>query len=112
MESEPLRTLLLEVKGVGPETADDMLLYALERPVFVIDAYTRRLFTRLGMASGDEGYEQLRHGFETALGEDVELYNEYHALIVRHAKEACGTRPCCDGCCLEDSCGKHGVNKK
>ncbi len=109
MESDTLRTLLLEVKGVGPETADDMLLYAFERPVFVIDAYTRRLFTRLGMASGEEGYEQLRHGFEAVLGEDVDLYNEYHALIVRHAKEACSTKPNCSTCCLEVCCMRYGI---
>ena len=84
-----LRDSLLAVHGIGPETADDILLYALGRPVFVIDAYTRRLLKSLGMARGDEDYDDLRRAFEAALGPDPALYNEYHALIVRHAKEKC-----------------------
>jgi endonuclease-3 related protein len=99
-----LRAQLLEVHGVGPETADDMLLYAFERPVFVIDAYTRRIFARLGLIVGNEGYETLRTGFEAALGADAPLYNEYHALIVRHAKEACRKRPGCGDCRLRGLC--------
>ncbi len=99
-----LRRALLMVNGIGPETADDILLYAFERPVFVIDAYTRRIFTRLGMAIGDESYEELRGGFELSLGPDVHLYNEYHALIVRHAKETCNTKPHCERCGLVDIC--------
>jgi endonuclease-3 related protein len=99
-----LRAQLLRVHGVGPETADDMLLYAFERPVFVIDAYTRRIFARLGLIAGDEGYEGLRADFEAALGPDAPLYNEYHALIVRHAKEACRKRPGCGGCRLQGLC--------
>ncbi|MFA5529601.1 MAG: hypothetical protein WDA11_02925 [Thiohalomonadaceae bacterium] len=103
-----LRNELLAVKGIGPETADDILLYAFERPVFVIDAYTRRLFSRLGQVSGDEPYEALRARFERELrgtdAERVTLYNEYHALIVRHAKESCRRRPLCQACPLADSC--------
>ena len=98
------RAGLLGVKGIGPETADDILLYAFDRPVFVIDAYTRRLFTRLGRFAGDEGYEHLRAEFERALGPDVALYNEYHALVVRHAKQACRKRPQCGGCRLRGLC--------
>jgi endonuclease-3 related protein len=104
METAELRHALLAVHGVGPETADDMLLYAFDRPVFVIDAYTRRIFSRLGLIEGDEPYEALRHGFEKALGPDVPLFNEYHALIVRHAKAACAKRPRCQGCCLARNC--------
>ncbi|HTT08107.1 MAG TPA: endonuclease III domain-containing protein [Gammaproteobacteria bacterium] len=104
MDTPTLRHDLLAVHGVGPETADDILLYALHRPVFVIDAYTRRLFSRLGLIKGDESYETLRTGFETALGPDVPLYNEYHALIVRHAKEICRPRPRCEICCLRRMC--------
>jgi endonuclease-3 related protein len=103
-----LRAALLDVKGIGPETADDMLLYAFERPVFVIDAYTRRLFTRLGRFAGDEGYEHLRAEFERALGPDVALYNEYHALIVRHAKTVCRVRPDCGQCVLAQYCAVAG----
>lgn len=99
-----LRTALLDVHGVGPETADDILLYAFARPVFVIDAYTRRLFARLGLIVGTEPYEELRSGFEMALGADVALCNEYHALIVHHAKEVCRPRPRCDRCCLAPGC--------
>lgn len=99
-----LRQELLAVKGVGPETADDILLYAFDRPVFVIDAYTRRIFARLGLLAGDEGYEPIRAAFEQALGPDVPLYKEYHALIVRHAKQACRTRPVCPQCPLQSAC--------
>ncbi|MBK1723774.1 endonuclease [Thiocystis violacea] len=104
LETPPLRRDLLGVKGVGPETADDMLLYAFERPVFVVDAYTRRIFTRLGLLEGDEGYEEIRQGFETALGPDVPLFKEYHALVVRHGKERCKTRPGCVDCVLRSAC--------
>ncbi len=99
-----LREALLAVHGVGPETADDILLYAFARPVFVIDAYTRRLFTRLGLITGTESYEQLRSGFETALGANAALFNEYHALIVRQAKDVCRTRPRCERCSLARGC--------
>ncbi len=96
-----LRRALLSVSGIGPETADDILLYAFGRPVFVIDAYTRRLFARLGKIEGNEPYETLRTLFEETLGtDDPQLFNEYHALIVRHAKEACSKRPRCHRCCL------------
>ncbi|AGA90602.1 putative endonuclease III-like protein [Thioflavicoccus mobilis 8321] len=104
LDTKALRERLLAINGVGPETADDMLLYAFERPVFVVDAYTRRLFARLGLLDGDEGYETIRDAFERALGPDTECFNEYHALIVRHAKEVCRTRPRCAGCCLGELC--------
>ena len=99
-----LRAALLAVNGVGPETADDILLYAFERPVFVIDAYTRRFFARLGLIQGNEGYEQLRISIEDALGADVALFNEYHALIVIHAKDICRVRPRCELCVLRKTC--------
>jgi endonuclease III related protein len=99
-----LRAALLSVHGIGPETADDILLYALDRPVFVIDAYTRRIFSRLGLIKGTEDYETLRRVFEQALGEDVALYNEYHALIVMHAKDICKTKPNCRSCMLASAC--------
>ncbi len=101
-----LRKRLLTVNGIGPETADDILLYAFERPVFVIDAYTRRLHGRLGRIRGDEDYETLRALFEKRLRgtEKVKLFNEFHALIVRHAKEVCRPRPRCSLCCLSGAC--------
>lgn len=99
-----LRRRLLATNGVGPETADDMVLYAFERPVFVVDAYTRRLGGRLGLLDAEADYETIRHGFEQALGPDAPLFNEYHALIVRHAKEFCRSKPRCEGCCLRGLC--------
>jgi endonuclease III related protein len=102
-----LRAELLQVHGIGPETADDILLYAFNRPVFVIDAYTRRIFQRLGLIQGDEDYESLRQLFETALAVDVQLYNEYHALIVAHAKNFCRKRPLCTACQLRPLCPSH-----
>jgi len=99
-----LRPALLAVGGVGPETADDILLYAFSRPVFVIDAYTRRLFGRLGLVDPDAPYEGLRARFEGGLGRRAALFNEYHALIVRHAKDVCRPQPRCAVCCLREQC--------
>ncbi|MEN8169143.1 MAG: endonuclease III domain-containing protein [Pseudomonadota bacterium] len=102
-----LRHAVLSVNGVGPETADDILLYAFERPVFVIDAYTRRIFSRLALVEHDSGYEVLRHYFEDGLKKEenrVALFNEYHALIVLHAKEHCRVKPQCTGCPLRRGC--------
>ena len=106
-----LRNELLSINGVGPETADDILLYAFHRPVFVIDAYTRRLLSRLQLSAGDESYEHLREHIETRLRGEVRgkrdtvaLYNEFHALIVHHAKEVCKPRPRCESCCLAAYC--------
>jgi endonuclease-3 related protein len=107
--TETLRARLLAVHGIGPETADDILLYAFERPVFVIDAYTRRLFGRLGLASGHESYEELRTGVERAIGPDPASLNELHALIVHHAKVACAKVPRCAGCCLREICPSGGL---
>ena len=107
LDTHELRTALLSVKGVGPETADDIVLYAFARPVFVIDAYTRRLFSRLGFVTGEEGYETLRATFEKKLQKQpdtVQLFNEYHGLIVWHAKYFCKTKPVCEGCCLRRHC--------
>lgn len=104
MQTDALRRALLTVNGIGPETADDILLYAFERPVFVIDAYTRRLLSRLQLCSGDEPYDELRLAIEAALDPDVALFNEYHALIVRHAREVCRVRPRCSECALRRRC--------
>lgn len=104
LDTETLRHALLGINGVGPETADDILLYAFERPVFVIDAYTRRLFSRLGLITGTEGYEHLRQAMENALGPDTALFNEYHALIVAHAKDICRVKPRCADCVLRRGC--------
>lgn len=96
-----LRPQLLGCHGIGPETADSILLYALGRPVFVVDAYSRRILSRYGLIAGDEPYEDLRLMFESSLPHRPRLYNEYHALLVRLAKVNCRTRPICDSCPLQ-----------
>lgn len=101
LSTEELRGALLSVNGVGPETADDILLYAFDRPVFVIDAYTRRLLCSLGLIDGTEPYEDLQAAFESRLDADPALFNEYHALIVRHAKEPCDGTSACRHCRIE-----------
>jgi len=80
------RDELLAIKGIGRETADSILLYACSKPYFVVDAYTRRLFSRLGLIKGSEDYEKLRKMFEERLPKDAELYKEFHALVVEHEK--------------------------
>ncbi|UCD02996.1 MAG: endonuclease [Candidatus Aenigmatarchaeota archaeon] len=96
---------LLSLSGLGPETADSMLLYALGRRVFVIDAYTKRTFVRLGFRAC-EGYEEWRRFFEAEVTEDVDLYKEFHALIVELAKNFCRTKPFCRKCPLNKICAK------
>jgi endonuclease-3 related protein len=103
-DTDGLRKGLLSVHGIGPETADDMLLYAFQRPVFVIDAYTRRLFARTGLASSEETYDTLRRQVEKALNDKVSELNEFHALIVRHAKDYCRKKPLCPGCSVQNNC--------
>ena len=104
LPTDRLRQTLLAIHGIGPETADDMLLYAFARPVFVVDAYTRRIFARLGLLDARAPYESIRAAFETALGPDAPLFKEYHALLVRHGKEHCRTRPVCLDCSLHRDC--------
>ena len=99
---DDLRPALLEVKGVGPETADSILLYALEKPSFVVDAYTKRILSRHALIAEDAGYDEMREFFMDVLEPDVALFNEYHALIVRVGKAHCAARtPKCDGCPLQ-----------
>jgi len=95
-----LRAGLLAVNGVGPETADSILLYALDRPVFVVDAYTRRVLGRHGLATGRESYAELQARFHAALPRRARLYNELHARFVALAKRHCRARPLCAGCPL------------
>jgi len=110
LDDRELRGRFLSVHGIGPETADDILLYAFNRPVFVIDAYTRRLLTRLGLVQGKPNYETLRHAFERALGADAAMFNEYHALIDHHTKEICRPKPKCEICCLKTLCQEYQDN--
>ena len=97
---EKLRPQLLNLFGIGPETADSILLYALDKPVFVVDAYTRRMLSRHHLIDQSADYETIRLLFEDNLDRDVHLYNEYHALIVNLGKDFCGTKPRCENCPL------------
>ncbi len=100
---DTLREQLLGVHGIGPETADSILLYAGDLPVFVVDTYTYRVMTRHGWIGFDADYHAIQEFFQDGLPEDVALYNEYHALLVRVGKHYCRkTRPKCDECPLRD----------
>ena len=103
---EELRSTLLQTWGIGPETADVIVLYAAHQPSFVIDAYTRRMFGRLGIGPAQfEGYETWRAFFQTSLPVDVARWAQYHALIVMHCKYFCTKRrPRCGDCELAPRC--------
>jgi len=103
-KSVPSRESLLQVWGIGPETADSILLYAYNVPHFVVDAYTKRIFGRLGLAESTAGYEEWQQFFHCKLTRDHVLYNEYHALIVAHGKDVCKTKPLCASCCIKKFC--------
>jgi len=105
MLSEELYTLrekLLSIKGIGPETADSIVLYAAKKPIFVIDAYTYRILSRHGLIAEDSSYQEMQELFMDSLPDDPKLFNEYHALLVKVAKEHCKKKsPLCNGCPLE-----------
>ena len=102
LETPALRKELLSWRGIGPETADSILLYAAKRPVFVVDAYTKRILARHGWCDEKTSYDSVAKFFTDNLPEDVQLFNEYHALIVQIGKEHCKTKPKCEGCPLEE----------
>lgn len=104
LPSTVLRERLLKVYGIGPETADSIALYAGGHPLFVVDAYTRRLCLRLGLVTAKVTYAELQTLFADNLPVDVALYNEYHALIVVHGKDICRAKPRCGACVLNDLC--------
>lgn len=99
---ERLREELLQVRGIGPETADSILLYAGGFPTFVVDTYTHRVLARHGWIGFDADYYQIKEYFESQLEPDVSLFNEYHALLVRVGKQHCRRQPKCSGCPLEE----------
>ena len=101
-ETDTLRQELLSVKGIGPETADSILLYAARRPVFVVDAYTHRILRRHGMTDEQTDYHQLQSLFMDHLPDDPSLFNEFHALIVKTGKEYCRRKPLCHLCPLQE----------
>jgi endonuclease-3 related protein len=104
LETEPLREKLLSVQGIGPETADSILLYAGKKPSFVVDVYTKRILSRHSLISEEASYEEIRALFMDHLPEDVQLFNEYHALLVELGKRYCKTKPQCKSCPLEEIC--------
>ena len=100
-----LRTELLGVYGIGPETADDIVLYVAQLPSFVIDVYTQRIVDRVMPRRRLKGYDAYQAFFERHLPRDVRLFNEYHALLDAHAKEVCvKNRPICSACVIADLC--------
>ena len=101
-----LRETLLALKGIGPETADSILAYAFEREAFVVDAYTARIASRLGLLAPPFGYDELQDAFTSALPKDGDLYRRLHAGLVRHAQAFCTARaPRCAACPLAEGCG-------
>jgi len=103
---ELLRAELLGVWGIGEETADAIILYAAHQPTFVIDAYTRRVFSRMGFSDGDATYAGLKELFEANVPRDLYVYKEFHALIDELAKRFCTKKPQCGGCPVSDMCKK------
>jgi endonuclease-3 related protein len=108
-EPDVLRQQLLAVPGIGAETADAITLYAGRHSSFVVDAYTRRVFERLGLLGSGASYAQVQGFFHRHLPRDSELFGDYHAQIVRLAKRACRRRPLCGRCPIETCCPKRGV---
>jgi endonuclease-3 related protein len=106
-QGEPTRESLLTLWGIGEETADSILLYAYSKPYFVIDAYTRRVFSRLGLIKGDEEYDELRLLFEASVPRETNVYKEYHALIVNLGKNVCKKEPLCRECPISGVCPSH-----
>lgn len=104
VDTDDLRQQLLSVHGIGRETADSILLYAAGKPVFVIDAYTRRILSRIGLVPGKDSYGGYQAFFMEHLPPDAAMFNEYHALLVRLGKDFCRRRPLCPQCCLNDIC--------
>ena len=104
LDTAQLRNELLSVHGVGEETADSIILYAARQPIFVIDAYSRRIIARLGLAPHEETYAAYQGLFMDNLPHDETLCNEYHALLVQHGKSVCRKKPLCADCCLSRLC--------
>jgi endonuclease-3 related protein len=113
--AEELRAKLLAVHGIGPETADSILLYAARHPVFVVDAYTKRILVRHGLLGEKPGYEETRALFENSLPRDTQLFNEFHALLVMTGKNWCRNRaPRCEECPLGrflSPAQRHGLSR-
>lgn len=102
-ESGKMRHELLSINGIGPETCDSIMLYAFKRAVFVVDAYTKRIFSRHGFFKESATYDEVQKFFTANLPKDTDLYNEYHALIVRLGKELCRKKPKCGACAMKEA---------
>lgn len=100
-DTHQLRQRLLSIKGIGPETADSILLYALKKPVFVIDTYTYRVLSRHSMIPKETSYQEMQELVMDSVPNDVQVFNEYHALLVKVGKEHCKRKALCVGCPLE-----------
>jgi endonuclease-3 related protein len=113
-DTPELRQKLLSVHGIGEETADSIILYAADKPVFVIDAYTKRIFSRMGLLPENVDYSRCREFFMSNLPQDALLYNEYHALLVALGKKFCRKQPLCVGCPLSGICraGRQSLEKR
>ncbi len=109
---DSLRQQLLSVHGIGQETADSIILYAANKPAFVIDAYTQRIVKRIGLAPNSNNYTAYQTLFMQHLPKDVRLFNEYHALLVCLGKDVCRSQPLCQKCCLNDICHYHSLPQK
>jgi len=105
--TDHLRQQLLSVHGIGQETADSIILYAANKPIFVIDAYTRRIINRIGLAPDSNSYPAYQNLFMHNLPADAQLFNEYHALLVCLGKRVCRNHPLCHQCCLNSICHFH-----
>ena len=99
---EELRKKLLHIKGIGPETCDSILLYGLEKPIFVVDAYTKRILSRHGIIPEKASYEEIQRLFMDDLPPDEKLFNEYHALLVHLGKTTCLKKPKCEICPIQE----------
>ena len=106
-----LRQELLSIHGIGEETADSIILYAASKPIFVIDGYTRRIINHIGLAPVKNNYNAYQTLFMENLPSDVELFNEYHALLVCLGKNVCHRRPLCQQCCLNNTCQSYAGGK-
>ncbi len=104
--ADELRERLLATRGIGPETADAVLLYAAGRPTFLVDAYARRISSRLGLGPSADRYDVWQDWFQGALRTDAAAYQRYHGLLVLHGKQTCRPRPSCATCCLLDVCAE------
>jgi endonuclease-3 related protein len=111
-DGPPERESLLALEGVGPETADSILLYAFSRTFFVVDAYTKRLLSRLGVIRGNESYDRLRGLLEGSLERTPETYNDYHALVVVHCKRRCLSVPVCSECPISTLCASESSREE